>query len=293
MPHRIKNNKIELLVDLPNENYAGARFDWMGKIAEVKFQDLIFTGLEELNANNPHQLGRGLYNEFGIDSPLGFGEAEIGDWFHKIGVGLLKKDSDQYSFARPYEIKPCEFLIHSEAEKIQFECKSEFVNGYAYVLRKEIELLENGFVIKYFLKNTGEKEIITNEYNHNFLAFGNERIGKDYLLTFPFKLKKQQIGESVNPKGVVQIGAEDIGFVDNPSEAFFFSNLSGGKNVPAYWQLENQKMNLGIREIGDFETAKINLWGCRHVMSPELFFEINLKPTQMCTWSRRYEFFKC
>lgn len=47
---------------------------------------------------------KGLYNEFGIENALGFEETEIGDWFHKIGVGLLKKDSNTYSLNNEYEI---------------------------------------------------------------------------------------------------------------------------------------------------------------------------------------------
>jgi len=36
-------------------------------------------------------------------------------------------------------------------------------------IKKEIELLKSGFIIKYCLHNTGKKIISTNEYNHNFL----------------------------------------------------------------------------------------------------------------------------
>ena len=30
-------------------------------------------------------------NEFGIDTALGFDETDIGGWFHKIGIGFIKK----------------------------------------------------------------------------------------------------------------------------------------------------------------------------------------------------------
>ena len=98
MPHILKNRNVEIFIDLPKENYSFSRFDWTGKIVKVSFQDIPVSTVERTNDENEHIFGKGFYNEFGIDSALGFDDVEIGDWFHKIGVGLLKKNTDQYSF---------------------------------------------------------------------------------------------------------------------------------------------------------------------------------------------------
>lgn len=292
MPHRIKNKNVEVLIDLPHENYAGPRFDWSGKISAVKFKGESVSGVEVLGSKNIDNYGRGFYNEFGIDSPLGYRETKKGDWFHKIGVGLLQKTEDDYAFSNAYQIKPCDFDVKTSLNKIQFECDSPSVNAYSYWLKKEIELIENGFVIHYCLKNTGEKAIITDEYSHNFLSINNDLIGDNYKLEFPFRLVPEHFEESVNLEQAVGVENSEISFKHTPREAFFFSNLSGGKAVEAKWELRNRHHQVGIQETGDFQSKKVNLWGCGHVISPELFFEINIRPGQSISWSRRYELFQ-
>ncbi|MDB9733024.1 hypothetical protein OAA96_04435, partial [Polaribacter sp.] len=100
MPHILKNKNLEIQIDLPAENYNFSRFDWTGNIVSVKFKNIQLASTESVTSENEMQIGKGFYNEFGIDTALGFNEAAIGDWFHKIGVGLLKKDNDEYAFNR-------------------------------------------------------------------------------------------------------------------------------------------------------------------------------------------------
>ena len=292
MTYVLKNKKLEIYVDTPSENYNCTRFDWTGKISKVRFQNISVTTVENTNLINTACFGRGLYNEFGIDTPLGFNETAIGGWFHKIGIGLLKKEDDHYIFHKKYAVKPAKFDVFPEANKVIITCVSEAVNGYSYELTKEIELHHSSFTVKYTLHNTGEKEIVTDEYVHNFMAINNASIGKDYELSFPFKLQPMFFDETVNTEQKVAIGSNRITFKDTPKEQFFFSNLSGGKHKNAAWTLLNSKTNIGIQEIGNFKTDKINLWGWGHVISPELFFKINIKAGESSEWSRSFEVFK-
>ncbi len=189
MPHLIKNKNLEVHIDLPEEGYSFSRFDWTGKITQVKFQNTPLSIAERTDMVHDAEFGKGFYNEFGMDTALGFEETTIGGWFHKIGVGLLKKEDDQYLFHKKYEIKPAQFEITTTMDKILINCISESVNGYAYVLKKEIVLQESGFTINYQLDNTGEKDIRTEEYVHNFMAINSALMGSDYVLKFPFQLK--------------------------------------------------------------------------------------------------------
>ena len=210
MPHILKNKNLEIHIDLPLENYNFSRFDWTGKITTVKFQNIELSSNEISNGKNEHHFGKGFYNEFGIDTALGFDEANISNWFHKIGVGLLKKDNNQYIFNKSYEIKPANFNVTIESNKILISCKSDIINGYSYFLRKEIELNDNSFSIKYFLQNTGQKEINTNEYVHNFTSIDKDLIGSNYVLKFPFQLKTELFKENVNPEQKVEIDRNEI-----------------------------------------------------------------------------------
>ncbi|MDV7137282.1 hypothetical protein R3X28_00260 [Maribacter sp. TH_r10] len=289
MPLILKNKNLELQLDYPNEGYNSARFDWSGKITKVKFKSRSITGLERTDYKNDGFLGKGFYNEFGIDSALGFTDTEIGGWFHKIGVGLLKKKSNQYLFHEKYEIKPAKFKITKSPYVLTFNCISELVNGYAYTLKKVVTLNESGFTIDYTLTNTGSKDIYTDEYVHNFMALDKALMGKGYVLNFPFALQPEKFGETLNPEQKVVIGTKGFGFNGTPNEQFFFSNLSGGEDVNATWELHHQESRIGICETGNFKTDKINLWGWRHVISPELFFSISIRSGESAKWSRTYK----
>lgn len=292
MGHTLKNKDLEVQIDFPNENYDFSRFDWTGKITSVKFKNIQLTSVEDPNDRNHNQLGQGLYNEFGIETALGFDETEIGDWFHKIGVGLLKKEDENYEFNKPYKIKPLKFQTRTDRNRVLIHCVSPITNGYSYELQKEIELQETGLTIKYTLRNIGKKTIQTDEYVHNFMAINNDSVGEIFRINFPFDLKPKLFGETVNPELAVSVGEKEVTSNAPPNEQFFFSNLSGGKSVPASWELRHLKTKIGIREKTSFQTSKINLWGWKHVISPELFFEINIEPNEMKEWTRTYEVFQ-
>lgn len=288
----LKNKKLQVHIDLPMENYQFSRFDWTGKISAVKYKGVYVSGTEKWNHKDSMDYGKGFYNEFGIDTPIAYKETKEGDYFHKIGIGLLKKEGEHYRFSNTYEIRPAEFKITKESNRLIIECIAQNTNGYSYVLMKEIELLESGFVIKYHLRNTGEKTIMTNEYTHNFLAINKELMGSHYILKFPFQIKPESLGATVNPEGKVEISQKEITFNGTPNEQFFFSNLSGDENVDASWELINTKSKIGISEKGSFKTSKVNVWGWKHVISPELFFDINVEPNQVAEWSRTYHVFE-
>jgi hypothetical protein len=292
MTYVLKNKNLEIQIDLPLTNYNFSRFDWTGKIVSVKYKGVPVSGVEKLNDEDDTKSGKGFYNEFGIEAAIGFNETNEGDWFHKIGVGLLKKEDKEYLFSRKYEIQPAQFTVTTKPDKISISCKSQSMNGYAYEYRKEIELVESGFIIKYFLKNTGTKTINTDEYDHNFIAINKELTGSDYILKFPFNMKPERFDAIVNPEGKVEIGQKEITFNGMPDEQFFFSNISGGENVNAAWEIINTKNKIGISETGSFKTAKVNVWGWKHVISPELFFNISVEPGKEIEWSRTYNVFE-
>lgn len=292
MPHVLKNKDLEIHIDLPEENYNFSRFDWTGKISKVVFKDIPVSTIERTDNVDEHLFGKAFYNEFGIDSALGFEDVEVGEWFHKIGVGLLKKHSETYSFFEKHDIQPAEFKINADSEHLVITCKSNDVAGYSYVLKKTITINEGGFKIDYTLQNNGKKDIITDEYVHNFTAINNELMGTDYILKFPFQLKPRSFNDYVDPEQKIEIKKDSIKFNGSPREQFFFSNLSGNKNVSALWELVNLKNKIGIRETGSFKTDKINLWGWEHVISPELFIKIHVRPGESAEWSRMYTFFE-
>ncbi|MGB5237824.1 MAG: hypothetical protein WBM43_01905 [Flavobacteriaceae bacterium] len=291
MPHILRSRELEVHFDQPNEGYNFSRFDWTGKITLVKFQDEPFSTLERMDSVNINEYGQGLYNEFGMDTALGFKEAEMGDWFHKIGVGALRKQTADYQFTFPYEIRPANFIVEANTDRITVNCLSEIINGYVYELKKEFQIHDNCLTIDYILKNTGSKPIVTEEYVHNFLGIAREKIDAEYVLKFPFEIDKDKLGDKVNPGKKVILDKKEIRFSGASEEQFFFSYLNGDRSVQAIWELEHSKRNVGVRESVSFISNKINLWGWEHVISPEIFHQFSIEPGESTNWTRTYDFY--
>jgi hypothetical protein len=285
----LKNNNLILELELPGQDYIDSRFDWSGKITSVSYKGITVTGSEKEGVS---ECGKGFYNEFGIDQPLGYEQAGAGGLFHKIGVGLLKRDVEDYDFFKSYEVEPADFTVVQKTDSIHLECLAAEHLGIAYLLTKEIVLTDNGFEIQYQLENTGTEPILTNEYCHNFLNLKKTPVGPGYRLKFPFELNRDTFDQIVNPEGKAEFGERELVFSGTPQEAFFFSNLSGGKSVPAGWSLENTDVGIGISETLSEPTKSVNLWGLGHVISPELFFNIDLEPGKEVVWTRAYSLYE-
>jgi len=292
MPIILDNQIIRLNIQRPGEIYQGSRFDWSGQIAQITYQDThTFCTTEIADSDCLSGTGRGLYNEFGIDDALGYETCPVGGQFHKIGVGLLTKtNTDDYQFYYPYAIEPADFEFQHNGLSAVFTAWTSNVRGYAYSLVKQIELIENSFYIHYLLTNTGDLLIHTNEYVHNFLAIDNHLLDNNYHLKFPFHIDTSLFGETVNPDETVIFEPDSMGWKSVHDSPFFFSQINP-THQPSCWQLEHEIERVGIREIADFEVQRINVWGTRHVVSPEIFYLIDLLPGQFCKWSRRYEIY--
>ena len=120
-----------------------------------------------------------------------------------------------------------------------------------------------------------------------YVVIGSKvKIGNNVIIKSFSHLEKCQI------ENKVEIGLDNVTFNKTPKKQFFFSNLTGGKELQAEWILTNLKANVGIKEFGSFKTDKINLWGWKHVISPELFFKISVDPKETVEWSRKFDVFK-
>ncbi len=292
MNYILRNKNLEVKIDHPLENYRSSRFDWTGKVSEIRYRGKTMTITEKPDGENENIFGKGLFNEFSMDTALGFDDAEIGEWFHKIGIGLLRKDGPDYEFFKEYEIKPAHFDVFVEVDRVKIECISAVVNDYAYILRKEFILRDNRLDIKYSLENSGKKDFEVEEYVHNFMAFSNERVDSDYTLKLPFKITRNEDAETLNPDTVLDFVDREVTFNGETENQFFASYLNGLEKVESKWELIHSDQNIGVSETASFPTNKVNLWGWKHVISPELFHEFQLKPGETEEWIRTYHFFE-
>jgi hypothetical protein len=155
----ISNGQVRVKLYLPdatNGYYRGTRFDWASVIASLEYQghnfygpwfdrvdakvrDFIYQGSEIIAG--PCSAMSGPAEEFQSNgTALGWDEAKAGETFIKIGVGVLRKDSENYSFAKLYEIvDPGIWMVRTRRDAVEFTHKlSDARSGYGYVYLKTV-----------------------------------------------------------------------------------------------------------------------------------------------------------
>jgi hypothetical protein len=293
MPKFLRNNILEVEIGEPGELYTGSRFDYSGNIRQIIFNKKHTFCTTEKNEYS-RVLGFGLLNEFDINGPVGYSQANPGERFLKNGVGsLLKEDQKPYMFLYNYKNDPLEYeVVLCDVTNLEFKTKSPLVAGIQTQFSKKVSISENQLIIDYFLKNIGEKSFKTEEYCHNFLAIDQHGVSADYLLKFDFELRPELFSEFLNPEGLMILTTDSISWKHKPLYDFFIAALGGAQQRKASWTLTNRREKVGISEHTDFESLRINLWGNGHVISPELFHLISLAPGKETKWQRVYTFFE-
>jgi hypothetical protein len=286
----ILSDQLKVTIDEPSEVYRSSRFDWSGQISQISFNGHTFCTTEFRDPLRSSKGGIGLCNEFGINKPLGYDECEVGNYFPKIGVGLLLKANEEpYHFFRDYEVKPSYFEIaQPNPSELVITSKLDPTNGYAYLLTKRFAVSENCLTLSYLLENIGERTIDTDEYVHNFLGFDDFLVDRDYKLIFPQPIDLNKMKHVRNPKACFKIKGNVMIWEAIPESDFSVSDFSAIEPKMNTWSLEHTGANIGISERVDFEPSRFNLWGHRHVISPEIFKKISLEPNSKMIWERVY-----
>jgi hypothetical protein len=55
--------------------------------------------------------------------------------------------------------------------------------------------------------------------------------------------------------------------------------------------LVHMPTGVGVRETDYFEVSRLAVWGKNHVISPEVFIDIDLQPGAVKQWTREFDFF--
>lgn len=284
----LKNDRLLVEVSKLGAYYNGARFDWNGFITQITLDGQHTFCVPESLEPGIGSGGCGLCGEFGIDKPIGYDDTSVGDYFIKIGVGLLKKaDMSEYDFFKPYEIiqQSCDVIVDRDA--VTFSISTSEYNGYAYDYQKKITVAENRLEISYLLHNTGTKKISTNEYCHNFIGIDTANVDSSYSLTLPCEIRMEKVN------GKLHVKDNKITWLDTEMKEQFYCQIQNyDKKTSSSWELYNHKVSIGVRETNDFPVYRFALWGYKHVISPEAFINIELEHGQTQKWTREYEFFK-
>ncbi|MFZ5987233.1 MAG: hypothetical protein ACOYWZ_08950 [Bacillota bacterium] len=283
----LKSNRLNVEIAYPGTIYSGSRFDWTGFVTKVVLDDSYSYCVPESLISGEGSGGLGFCNEFGITTPIGYDDAKPGDKFPKLGAGLLTRpDESDYFFFDKYVVTPFPVKISTDIDTAVFKIDPLDCNGYAVKMVKKISLSENTLIIDYHLENVGTKYIKTEEYCHNFIAVNNNSIGPGYMLKFPYDIKSDEVPEVMTLKG------NTISWNQVPDKDFYCRPDGFSAVQNHFWELVYEPERAGVREFSNFPVHLVAVWGNTHVVSPEVFINVNIAPGEVQEWSRKYEFFR-
>jgi len=285
----LRSERLSVDISAPGHAYAGTRFDWSGFVTQVSLDDRHTFCVPEDYRPGQGTGGIGLCNEFGIDRPIGFEDTQPGYPFPKLGVGLLTRlEKPDYSFWYPHLIaRNFPIAVHCEADMATFTVEPVNCRGYAARLVKVLKALGNTLEIAYHLENTGKLPIRTNEYVHNFVGIDRHTFGPEYQLNFPYAPVIESPSEM---NTILEVAGDTIRQKEAPVAPFYARLLGFQATDQPQWELVHLPSGVSLRETVDFSPVRVALWGVNHVISVEVFIDIDLQPGESMRWLRRYEF---
>ncbi len=290
----IENEQVQMTLYPPDPDeglYRATRFDWSGVIGSVRYKGHEYFGYWK-DTHDPtfHEDLAGPVEGF-IEPGLGYEEAEAGDPFIRIGVGILKKGNEKsYDWMGTYPILDHgKWTVEQGDDWISFrhEINSDF--GYGYVYTKTVRLKEDGFLIEHALQNTGEKPIETDQFNHNFFMIDGEQSGPAFQVSFPYKISTDS-----DLKGLVAIEDKSINFLKKVEEGEnVFVELRGYGDAVEDHEVTvvNQKTGAGVTFTVDKPVYRMAFWTCKTTLCPENFIWLSVAPGEEERWVSEYTLF--
>jgi len=309
----IKNSELQAKVYLPDERrgyYRGTRFDWSGVVASLvhkghdyygpwynrvdpRVHDFEYHGAEIVASTCSGIPGP--VEEFESNhTALGWDEAKVGGTFIKIGVGVLRKDSNEYDYVKQYEILDAgKWKVVTHPDSIDFTQElADPATGYGYTYHKTVRLVggKPEMILEHTLKNTGRRNIQTSVYNHNFLVLDQQAPGPDFSLTLPYPI------QSPHPphKELAEIRGSQIVYLKTLANHDVVSTpMLGYGDSPKdnEIRIENKKVGAGMLIRGNRPLSHMNLWSIRSVLAVEPFISMTLEPGAEFSWEVSYQYY--
>lgn len=284
----LRNDNIVVEIMDPNHDeryYRGARFSPVAAVLRATAG-----GHEYLNNPIEHDAmteHAGLPCEFDLSTPPpGHAEAADGEGFVKIGVGVLKKKGAQYAFWNAYEIiEPARMTVKWGKDSASFRQVCSGVNGYAYELTADVALDGPGVTVKWTLKNTGEKKLVSNNYVHNFFRFDDRNVGPEYVLSFPYDYTPTGLGEEQSVKGREIHFEKEIPKWIN-AEVPYPAKHDGANS----FELRHTGDGLWIKGATSIPGTRTALHATRTHVCPEQFVHLEIEAGESKGWTRSYSF---
>ncbi len=290
----ISNGTVRMKLYLPDPDnglYRATRFDWSGIISSVQYKNHEYFGYWK-DRHDPtfHEDLAGPVEGY-IEPGLNYAEAQPGEGFIRIGVGIIKKaDEAEYDWKATYPILDHgKWDIEQGEDWIVFRHTLQSDFGYGYTYTKTIRLKKDGFSIDHQLQNTGAKTIETDQFNHNFFMIDGEKSGPAFRLRFPYQLSSPD-----DTKGLVALNGKELSFLQEFNNQSVFLNLEGFSDRVDDHRVTvvNQKSGAGVTFSIDKPLYRMAFWACETTLSPENFIWIKVKPNEVERWVSDYVLFE-
>jgi hypothetical protein len=306
----VANESIKAKIYLPDRQkgfYRGTRFDWSGVLYSLQanghsyygpwfnktdpsVHDFVYRGTDIVAG--PCSAITGPVDEFG---PVGYDEAKPGDTFIKIGVGALRRTSNEkYDNYHLYEIADGgRWTFTKQPDGLDFVQRLDDAgSGYAYVYQKTVRLTsgKSEMVLGHQLKNLGKRAIRTDVYNHNFLVLDRKGPGPGMVISVPFMIRTPDSPQ----KDLAEIRDRQIVYLKTLKDRDVFAmSLEGfGKSSNDHMiRIENSNLGAGMTLQSDRPLLRESLWSIRTVVAMEPFISIAIEPGAEFSWTTVYEYY--
>ena len=276
--------------EAPNDN---RRFAHAGYVTEI-----VLDNKHRFGASEPHHLshpssgGRGLCCEYLFDLS---GEAKVGEYYPKVGIGLLKKPDDEpYRIYRRYEMKPFPIHYTKTDSKAVFTVEPIPCMGYAFKHEKTVSVEGNAVTISERIENVGEKRFVGREYCHNMLTIDGLAIGPAYQMRLPDLTSR---GKGLIT-GTIRGDGHGLTFTEyNHDPAFFAMDSADVTSKGSFkWVMRNTDASpdpegaVSVECVEYMDACNLLFWAVDHLMSFEVHQEIDIAPGESKEWKRVWTF---
>jgi hypothetical protein len=292
---QLTNGLVHVRLYLPDTArgyYRGTRFDWSGVMPDLDYMGHTYSGQWfKKYAPTTHDALMGPVESF---APLGYEAAQPGGRFVAIGIGALTRiDEKPYNPFRYYPIaNPGKWTIKTGRDKTVF-VQTLSDSGYAYTYTKAVRLVKGKaeLVLEHTLKNTGDKTMETDVYDHNLFMFDRQPTGPGMVISFPFTLSATQarrIGD------IAAIRDSQVVFLRRPADKEdAYCILSGYGDSPGDYdiRIENHRTGAGMRITCDRPLSNLVFWASATTACPEAYVHVKVGPGETFSWTIFYQLY--
>lgn len=289
---RISNRAVSAVVcppDAANGYYRSTRFDWSGVVRDLRCRGHRYVAPWQTRHDPLRHDGlTGPVDEF---TPVGYERARPGEEFLKIGVGTLRRFSeDPYDRFRLHEIvNPGIRETITARDRVEFRHRL-LSDEYGYDYRKTLRLTpEPGLRIEYALKNLGPAILSGYVYNHNFFTLDRMTTGPETEIRFPFRPS----GTWREAYDCVELTRDGIRFNRElrRGEVVFMGDLHSPDPATRRYEfsIRNLRTEAGIRTSGSGELSHMVFWAHANVACLEPYTSFQVFPGETGVWQINYE----